>query len=644
MRLHCLRLASALVLGCVFSGIVGADDTINTDKLGTKIGSFTCKDAAGKSFALADLKDRKAVVVVFLNFECPVSTSYSQTLAELAKTYADRGVTFIGIVAGDEDEAALAKQLNEFKFPFGVYRDEKFSAADALKAGITPEAFVLDHNFYLRYRGRIDNGYAARLKRNVHITEHDLRQALDDLLAGKPVSKPATQAIGCAIQRERVARKDGAVTYHRDVLPILAEYCQSCHRPNAVAPFSLMTYRQAVNWAADIKEYTQNRKMPPWKPTDGQQFHNERKLTDKQLALLARWVDNDTPEGDPKDAPPPRRFTDGWQLGEPDLVLTMSDDYQVGPSGRDVFRCMVLPTNLQEDKVVTAIEVRPGNARILHHTLCFIDTKGRGRALEAKEKEKVVKEDDLDRGPGYSAGMGGVGFTPDGSLRGWAPGQLPRFTPEGTGFLLPKGSDVVLQMHYHRNGRLEKDRTSIGLYFAKKPIQKRFQGMIIAGGPLILGRPVPTLLRIPANNEDYKVTGSIWVTTDCDLHEIMPHMHMVGKKVKVTMTPPDGETQTLIAIDDWDYNWQETYVFEKTIKVKAGTRFDVEARYDNSVKNPNNPSNPPRVVKFGEQTTDEMCFIFMGATPDKPGGRVRQAFEDPNKKKEEKKPGEEKKP
>jgi hypothetical protein len=187
--------------------------------------------------------------------------------------------------------------------------------------------------------------------------------------------------------------------------------------------------------------------------------------------------------------------------------------------------------------------------------------------------------------------------------------------PDNTGYVLPKGSDVVLQVHYHRNGRDEKDRTQIGLYFAKEPVAKRFQGMVLPGRFLFL----------PAGAEDFKVKGTIQVDQDCTIHSIMPHMHMLGKEIKATMTPPEGETRPLINIKEWEYNWQETYFFKEPIHVKAGTRFDVEARYDNSAKNPRNPNNPPKLVRFGEQTTDEMCFVFFGATSDKPG-RIRVKF------------------
>src|SRR5262249_39056354 len=187
-----------------------------------------------------------------------------------------------------------------------------------------------------------------------------------------------------------------------------------------------------ANWSADIKEYTQSRQMPPWKPSEGLLFHNDRRLSDQEIQTLAAWVDEDTPEGDPKDAPPPREFTKGWQLGTPDLVLTMDGEFQLGPGGRDIFRWFALPTNLTEDKSVVAVEVRPGNPRIVHHALLFIDTSGEARKLELAEKKRDKKPDEIDVGAGYSGGMGFRGFRPRGGLGGWAPGLGARYLPEGT--------------------------------------------------------------------------------------------------------------------------------------------------------------------------------------------------------------------
>jgi hypothetical protein len=380
-----------------------------------------------------------------------------------------------------------------------------------------------------------------------------------------------------------------------------------------------MTYKQAVNWAKDIKDYTQRREMPPWKLSEGIAFHNERRLTDREIKALADWADHGTPQGDPKKAPAAREFPKGWQLGTPDLILSPADDFVLGPSGRDVFRCFVMPTNLDEDKHVAAVELRPGNPQVVHHLLLFADTSGSGRSLEKSGQEKEQKDPVIDehtgkpslydKGPGYTRNMG-VGFLPKYGLMGWAPGYQARYLPDGVGLLLPKGSDVVMQVHYHRNGRVEKDRTQVGLYFAKKKVDRPYQAAAVTGGSG--SGPLRFIFTIPPNEERYKLDGDLWATKDFTLLSIMPHMHLLGKEISLTMTPPDGTEQKLLAIKKWDYNWQEMYFLKEPMQVKAGTKFHVEAYYDNSDKNPLNPYSPPRRAYIGEQTTNEMCFVFLG--------------------------------
>jgi hypothetical protein len=405
----------------------------------------------------------------------------------------------------------------------------------------------------------------------------------------------------------------GPVTYHRDVAPILQTRCQACHRPGEVGPFALRTYRQAVRWAGAIKEATQSRRMPPWKPVEGVAFLNERRLPDPERATLAAWVDDGTPEGDPRDAPPPHTFADGWQRGEPDLVLTVPGDMTVGPTGRDLFRVFVLPADLAEDKFVAAVEVRPGNRRVVHHALCFFDRSGQGRQLERKERERARGAAEADRGPGYPVAMG-VGFRPDGpedvgDLGAWAPGQRVYPLPEGVGYRLPRGADVLLQVHYHRDGRAETDRTSVGLYFAKRPVRRPYQGLVLSA----------PFLYIPPGEARFRVRGAIEVERDCTLHALLPHMHQLGREVRVTMTPPGGRPTTLLAIKDWNFQWQETYVLREPLGLRAGTRLAVEAVFDNSADNPANPFRPPRPVAFGEQTDNEMCSVFLGMTWDGKG-------------------------
>lgn len=628
------RIWLSLLTGLALAGFAAADSDDSSDKLGSRVVP-SLADATGRPVPLTALQGKKATVLVFLSFDCPNSNGYTPTLLDLHKRYADQGVRLIGVCESEMSADELKAKVAEYKFPFHVVADPGQAIADACKARITPEAVVLDHNLVLRYRGRIDNLFTARLKRGPEVTDHDLRNALDDIVAGKPVRTPVTQAVGCPIGgRELAVKKPTTVTYHKDVAAILQKNCQSCHRPGQVGPFSLMTYKQAVNWAEDIKEFTASRQMPPWKPTEAAYaFHNERKLTDAEIGTLAAWVDGGAPEGDPKDAPPPAKFSDEWSLGTPDLVLTPDEDFHLGPSGPDNFRCYVLPTHLTEDKYIIGYEVKPGNPRIVHHTLNYWDLSGKARKLAEAAKEKA-RPDDPDRGPGYSASMG-IGFFPGASPRpgvpslgnfgGWAPGSVYRFLPDGTGYLLPKGADVVLQVHYHRDGKPEKDRTKIGLYFAKKPVTHPYQ-------TLVLGPKNPLFLNIPAGKPDHKIDGASYLQTDCVMHSAMPHMHLIGKSVTVSITPPGGKKTPLVGISEWDYNWQETYWFKEPLKLKAGTRIEIEAVFDNSLSNPNNPSNPPKAVFFGEQTTNEMLFGFFGVTSDD-NARVRLGSKPPTEQK-----------
>jgi peroxiredoxin len=619
------RLAAALAVSIGLVGLVRADDPLRIDKLNKSFASLALTDADGKAFALTDLKDSKAVVVVFLSFDCPVSTGYTPFLCDLAKKHEADGVTVLGVVPTDDTAAQVKKHAAEYKLPFRLFPDPKLVAADAFKAQATPEAFVLDHNLVLRYRGRIDDSQKTRTQKNPGAASHDLEDALAAVLAGKDVAMPATKPIGCGIgPKERTAKADSAVTYYKDVAPILQAHCEECHRPGQVGPFALVTYKQAVSWADDVKDYTRERKMPPWKPAGGPGYKNERNLAEVDLATIATWVDAGCPEGDPKDAPPPRVYSDEWKLGTPDLVLEMPEDFHVGPSGKDIFRCFVFPTSLGEDKYIVGYEVRPGNPRVVHHSLNFFNTTGQGRELEQHEQARARTPGQADYGPGYSAAMS-VGFVPDptlakpgvppaGNFGGWAPGQLGTRTPDGTGFLLPDGADVILQVHYHRTGKAETDRTKLGLFFAKKPVDRPYQTIAVGG--------LSPFTQIPAGVPDYLARGSVELLTDCTLYSVMPHMHLVGRSIKMTMTPPGGKTITLVDIPAWDYNWQETYWFKESIPLKKGTVLDVSAVYDNSPHNPNNPYSPPRTITFGEQTTNEMLFGFLGVSSKEPGQRV----------------------
>jgi peroxiredoxin len=571
-----------------------------------KVANLSLEGLDGKTLPLHSFKGDKALVVVFLSFDCPVSASYLPALNALAKKYPAGQVHLVGICPTTDNAAELARQARDYQLTFPIFRDADLGATKHFQARTVPEVFVLDAAFTVRYRGRIDDSYYARLKKKSQPPRQDLELALAEVLAGKAVSVASTKAIGCPISYDKAPAR-GKVTYYRDVLPILQTHCQSCHRPGEVGPFALLTYEQAVRWADDIKEYTQSRQMPPWIVSESLPFQQERKLTTREIATLAAWVDGGTPAGNLKEAPPPRQFAHNWQLGEPDLVLEPDHEMTIGAAGPDLFRCFVLPTSFGEDKFVRAYEVRPGNRRVVHHTLHFLDTRQRARKLEQWAQGAGLKKSQ-DQGPGYTSMMGPGFFPPSGDLGGWAPGMTARSYPKGVGLYLPKNSDVIVQVHYRRTGREEKDKTRLGLYFADKRTNI-MQPLVVPGW----------ITYIPAGAANHTVRGSVWAAQDCTVYSITPHMHLLGKSIKVTMTPPGGDPVTLIRIDRWDYNWQETYFFQQPLRVKMGTKFTVEAVYDNSSGNPSNPFSPPKTIFPGEQTTNEMCFAFLDATTDHGG-------------------------
>lgn len=582
----------------------------NPPELKAKVPPFQLVDLAGKPWSLADQKGHTALVIAFVSCDCPMSNAYLPALNQLSKQFEGKGVRFVGINSNPEETVAQVRaHVQEYALCFPILKDNHHVAVKALGAEINPSVFVLDKELRLRYMGRIDNGYAKRLQQSGKVSREDLKLALEELQAEKEVSVPQTKALGCPITAKAPSSTGKAtITFHRDVLPILQNRCQSCHRPGDVGPFALQTYQQALKWGNEIKEFTQSRQMPPWKAEQHGVFANERPMPELEIATLAAWVEQGMREGEAKDAPPVKQFPSGWHLGEPDLVLEMPSEMSVAASGRDLFRCIVFPTNLPQDTYIRAVEVQPGNRRVVHHTLQTIDMRGASTKLQADFQQKQLPGD-ADHGPGYTTRMG-FGFLPDpmGGLGGWAPGMLPRPLPDGVGIKLRKGSNIVLQIHYHRTGKVEKDRTRLGLYFAKKPVTQHFQTIPAMGAFRI----------IPAGAESFKVDTTIKLTQDVTLHWLVPHMHMLGKEIELTVTFPDGKERKLISIPSWDYNWQEMYQLKEPLALPAGTLCRVRATFDNSDRNPLNPSSPPQRVRFGEQTNDEMCFVFMGTSSPKP--------------------------
>jgi hypothetical protein len=379
-------------------------------------------------------------------------------------------------------------------------------------------------------------------------------------------------------------------TFTRDVAPILQKKCQNCHRSRHVGPFALETYEQARKRASDIADVVRDRAMPPWKPEPGvgPRLKHDQSLTPREIAVLEAWAEAKAPRGDPKDMPPPLRFSEDWKLGTPDLILEPAEEYSVAASGPDVYRCFVIPTNLARDVYLSAIDFRPSCPRVVHHINAFIDTTGAARVRE-----------EADPGPGYTS-FAGPGVPSYEELSFWATGHEPHVLPQGIGQKLPRQSDVILQIHYQPTGKPEVDRTRIGVYFSREPVKQALHWSTASNSEFVL----------PAGESNVEVRASWSIPADVEVVAVSPHMHLLGRDMRMMVTLPNRRNLDLINIPDWDPSWQSTYFFQNRVAVPAGSVLKVVAHFDNSA-HPRNPNKPPKTVSYGPGAKDEMCEGFV---------------------------------
>jgi hypothetical protein len=489
---------------------------------------------------------------------------------------------------------------DEFKIGFPLLFDASRDLALLFRPTHVPEAFLVDASGALVYRGRIDDVYADIDKRRPEPKHRDLLDAINALAEKRPIANPRTEPVGCPFEAGREPA-DAQTTYARDIAPILFAHCAECHRPGEVAPFSLLTYADAARRAENIARVTGRRLMPPWRAeTAFGHFLDERRLSERQIAMIQSWAKSGAPQGDAADLPPQPKFPTGWRLGEPDAVAEMPVEFTMPADGPDVFQHFVIPLNLSKDETIVGVEFRPGNAAVVHHAVLFLDTRGGARARDAQTPE-----------PGWRT-SGSIDASVTSMIGVWTPGMTPRFYPENVGIPLDKGADAVVQLHLHPSGKEEKVRPKLGLYFAKRPVTK-----VMSRNPLLLGT---LIIEIPPGQKRYKTGSSLVLPIDVTLTSVFPHMHLIGKEMKVTATLPDKTEKPLIWIKDWNFYWQDAYVYREPVRLPKGTRVNVTAFYDNSPQNPFNPHSPPKTVLFGNESTDEMCFAIFQAMSDEPGG------------------------
>jgi hypothetical protein len=399
-------------------------------------------------------------------------------------------------------------------------------------------------------------------------------------------------------------------TFSKDVAPILHAKCATCHRPGEMAPMSLMTYREVRPWAKSIREKVVSREMPPWyaDPNHGQ-WANDASLTEQQIATIRAWVDGGVKEGDPSDLPPAPKFSDtGWKFGQPDAVFSLTEEASIPADGTVPYRYWAVPTNFTEDKYVQFAEIKRGEPSVVHHVIVSVREPDQGPLPPAGEikfgQQRVNPEDPQQRQQQQAQRRGN---NPDGMLLGWAPGMSPLTLKPGNAKLVKKGSMLIFQMHYTTNGVAAKDRTSIGLWFAKDTPEKR----VITKGV----STDPRKLVIPAGDPNFESRSSFTFNDDVHLLMFMPHMHVRGKDFEYKLVYPDGKEKILLRVPKYDFNWQLTYFAKEPIAVPKGSRIECLAHHDNSAGNKFNP-DPTITVRWGDQTWEEMMIGWIDYTID----------------------------
>ncbi len=477
----------------------------------------------------------------------------------------------------------MATFVSKFKLTFPVLMDSGSRIADAFGAKRTPEVFVIDSSRTVRYRGPIDDqgrvGF-VRLKAD----RNHLADAIEQILAGKEVSQPELPAIGCLIGRKHQPSTETNVTYAKDVAHIFQARCVECHRAGEIGPFAMDKYDDVIGWADMIREVVDQERMPPWfaNPQHGK-FSNDARLTKHEKDTILAWIDAGTPMGNPDDLPEPRRYVEGWNIGEPHEIIVMADKpYEVPSSGALPYEHFFVDPGWKEDRWITDCEVRPGARSVVHHVF----------VLSVPPDALVGKNNAVQTAVVAANAFNG------GLIAGYAPGTKPFTARPKMARKVPAGSKIVFQIHYTPNGRPEKDLTKVGFRFCdKSEVEQEIEGLGAQN----------FLFRIPANTPDHVLKASYQFKEDRILRYMMPHMHLRGKSFQFFARFPDGRRELLLDVPRFDFNWQIQYELTEPILMPKGTVLECVGHYDNSSGNPANP-NPNVIVRPGQQTWEEMMI------------------------------------
>jgi peroxiredoxin len=600
------RLARVIILASIVAGstwMLGVGRGRLDRGPGQIVGDFALEDVTTRRLHRLSEHRGRVVVVVFIGTSCPVGGLYMPRLIAMASAYGARGVDFLAIDSNaSESTDEIASYARESGASFPVLKDPENRVADQLLAERTCEALVVDRRGRLRYRGAIDDQYSPGRQRGEPLHDY-LAGAIEAVLAGGDVSPGMTRVSGCPIERTApaIVRRPGSarspspgdgevaggpagsrsdrtlaepVTYAADVAPILQARCVPCHRPGQVAPFPLLTFEHARRWATSIAEVLSDGRMPPWNADRRYgRFSNDPSLTPREHEVLRSWVEQGAPPGDLSKAPRPPRFAKGWSIGTPDVVFEMPAPFPVPATGTVPIQRVRVATHLAEDLYLQAAEVQPGDRAVVHHICVFVE--------------------DRSGAPGADSGTQNV-------LAAYTPGDRPSIFPPGIGKRIPRGADLLFEVHYTPIGKARFDRSALGLVVCPE----RPRHLAISKGI------ANHRLRIPPGDPDYVLRAGWKTDREIRLLSLTPHMHLRGKSFRYSASYPDGRKEVLLSVPRFDFNWQSVYRLAEPKPIPAGTTIACEAHFDNSADNPANP-DPKQTVLWGEQSWDEMMIGFI---------------------------------
>jgi hypothetical protein len=580
-------------------------------------------EEGGKATSLKDLSVGKDLMVVLLvGSDCPLSQkALTEASADILKASPDGRVGILGLLIARDDDEDINRLKKEFQVTFPLYLDRDNLVAAKMGVKVVPTAILLNKDGKILYKGRI-NDRVEQLGKRSKARRHDLLEAIRDVLQGNPVRVAETEAVGCPVEiRKPTPDANGKVTYYRDIQPFLYKHCVVCHQDKGVAPFSLATYDDATLWMETAIKLIEQKMMPPGQAESD--FAIENLIPNPSpihMDLLRKWLAEGMPKGTLPAKPLELPSTDPeeGELGKPDMVLKQSGPMTLAATGDDLYRFLVFKLNLNHELKIRAIRLVPGNTKVVHHSLIFFGDSG---SLSKSSSDKDLIDFGLlpgDKGPGYGQGPKLAKYLNPGNksnqhqfemIGGYAPGSGSYKVLKGYCETIPPNSDLLVQMHYHRTGKVETDLSTIELYFAKEETNPTMELRITNIND-------EGFLVMPPNQR--KHTNFEWpVEEDCQIVSIAPHGHFLTLSQTITLVRPDGTRQTLVHVPLYDFNWQKLYTFLEPIPVAKGSKVHVSSLMDNTSGNPHNPHKPPQAIFMGENTTDEMVFPFMAITMNK---------------------------